>query len=134
MTDYEMLSILIEFASTIWTVFATYVSIVFAFLVVSYLVSSKLKPELISIVVALYTLVALWASWVLNRGSASLVALVAEMKRSIQDGTSSLGWHPAAATPDFLLAVIPVLVTLVALLAYIGSLVFFYYQRKNPAD
>lgn len=40
MTDYEMLSALNASISTLWTIFATYVSIVFAFLVAGYLTAS----------------------------------------------------------------------------------------------
>lgn len=129
-----MLSVFMEIVNAIWTVFATYVSVVFAFLVVSYMVAGKLKPAIVSIIVALYTLVALWATWALNRGAASLTALVSEMKRNIAAGASSLSWHPATHTPDFLLTMIPVIVTFVVLLAYAGSLIFFCYQRRNPAD
>ena len=117
-----------------WGVFATYVSIIFAFLVASYIASSKLRPAIVSIVITLFTLVALWATWALNRGSVSAMAVVKEVKRGVQDGTSSLGWHPITGMPDSLLDIIPVIVTSVALLAYFGSLVFFFYQRKHPAD
>jgi hypothetical protein len=40
MTDYAIVSVLNEFVSTTWSIFATYVSIVFAFLVASYRASS----------------------------------------------------------------------------------------------
>jgi hypothetical protein len=39
--DYEMLNMTEQFVNTTWTIFATYVSIVFAFLVASYLVADK---------------------------------------------------------------------------------------------
>ena len=44
MTDYELLTILIEFFNIVWTIFATFVSIVFAFIVASHLVARKLTP------------------------------------------------------------------------------------------
>ena len=130
MTDFEMITVFMELVSTLWTVFATYVSIVFAFLVVSFMASGKLRSGLVSIVIFLYSLVSLWALWAMNRGSVSLVGAAREMKRQIQDGSSSLGWHPAANTPEFVLAIIPFVVTLVGLLAYGGSLLFFFYQRR----
>jgi len=57
MTDHELLSTFIEFTNTLWTIFATYVSIVFAFLVAAYLVSSRLTPKVVSLVITLYSLV-----------------------------------------------------------------------------
>ena len=54
MTDYELLNIFIEFTNTVWTIFATYVSIVFAFIVAAYLVSSRLTPKVVSLVLYLY--------------------------------------------------------------------------------
>jgi hypothetical protein len=132
-TDFEMVSVFTDLVSTLWTVFATYVSIIFAFLVVSYLASRTLQPVIVAIIVSLYTLVAAWAIWALNRSATLLVAVAGEMKRNVADGSSALDWHPAAQSPDFLIAVVPALVTIIALLAYFGSLFFFYYERKYPA-
>lgn len=133
MTDSELLSAFMAAVETLWLIFSTYVSIVFAFLVVSYLVANKLQTSLAAIVVALYTLVALWSSWALSRGSMSVTAVASQMKARAGDGTSAIGWHPAANTPDILMSAIPPLITLIAVLTYIGSIFFFYIQRKNPS-
>ena len=42
MSDFEMLSALTESINTLWTIFSIYVSIVFAFLVASYLAAGRL--------------------------------------------------------------------------------------------
>lgn len=133
MTDSELLSAFMVAVETLWLIFSTYVSIVFAFLVVSYLVANRLQRSLAAISVALYTLVALWSAWALSRSSMSVTAVAAEMKARAQDGTSSIDWHPAANTPDVLISAIPLLITLIAVLAYIGSVFFFYIQRKSPS-
>jgi len=132
MTDSELLSAFMAAVESLWLIFSTYVSIVFAFLVVSYLVANKLQKSLSAIVVALYTLVALWSTWALSRGSMSVTAVAGEMKARTQQGTFSIDWHPAANTPDILISAIPLLITSIAVLAYIGSIFFFYIQRKNP--
>ena len=131
MSDYELLDVFMMAVETLWIIFSTYVSIVFAFLVVSFLVAGKLQRSLAVIVIALYTLVVAWAVWAMSRGSASVAAIAGQMKLHAQDGSSSLGWHPAANTPDFVIWAIPVVITLIAFLAYIGSLFFFYIQRQN---
>ena len=133
MTDYELVSLLIEFINTTWVIFATYVSIVFAFLVAGYFVSEKLAPKMISLVVSLYTLVALWSVFALNRNVVAIGAAADEIKRVLLEGDSTLDWVPVAATPDFLTPVIPILVTGLAIVAYAGSIFFFFYQRKNAS-
>ena len=134
MTDFELLTILIEFINTTWMIFATYVSIVFAFLIVGYLVAKKLTPKIISLVITLYTLVALWSVFALNRNVVSIGAAAAEINRAVQEGDSSLGWVPASAALDFMAPVIPVLVTGLAIVAYIGSILFFFYQRRSDTS
>ena len=134
MTDYELLSILAEFINATWMVFATYVSIVFAFLVAGYLVSNRLTKRMISIVITIYTLVALWSLWGLNRNIATVTAIVAEIKRAVREDGSSLGWVPAVGTPDFLFPIVPILVTMLAVVAYAGSIAFFFHQRKFRAS
>jgi hypothetical protein len=124
-----MLSMTESFVNTTWTIFATYVSIVFAFLITSYLVADKLVARIVWVVIALYTLVSLWALWGLNRTSVSLAASMAEIKRMVQEADSSLGWWPPASTPDFAISAIPAVITAIAVLAYIGSVVFFFHQR-----
>ena len=130
MTDYEMFSGLTESINTLWTIFTAYVSIVFAFLVASYLVAKKLASQMVSLVVALYTLVALWALFGLNRTSLTITALTAEIKRAVLESESSLGWHPAVATPDVVFVALPAAISFVAIIAYVGSIVFFFHQRK----
>jgi hypothetical protein len=131
MTDYEFLSVFMASVETLWIVFSTFVSIVFAFLVVSYLVAARLDAPLAAIVMTLYTLVMLWATWALSRASASVTAIAGEIKASVQQGSTSLGWHPAANTPDLVAAAIPTVITSIAVLTYIGSIFFFYLQRRQ---
>ena len=133
MTDYELVSVLIEFINTTWAIFATYVSIVFAFLVAGYFVANKLAPKMILVVVTLYTLVALWSVFALNRNVVAIGAAAEEIRRAVQEGNSTLSWVPAATTPEFLAPVVPFMVTGLAIVAYVGSIFFFFYQRKSDS-
>ncbi len=130
MTDYELLTIFIEFVNTTWTIFATYVSIVFAFIVASHLVARQLTSRVVSLVITLYSLVAVWSVWGISMNAISISATVGEMKRRLLEGGSSLGWLPIVETPDFMRSIIPFLITLLALVVYVGSIVFFFYQRR----
>ena len=130
MTDFEMISVTFEMINTLWTIFGIYVSIVFAFLVVSYLAASQLASRLVAIVITLYTLVALWSFWGLNRSAATLSSAIAEIQRAVTEDRSTLAWYPGASIPEFMLTVIPLLVTAIAVIAYAGSIAFFFHQRK----
>ncbi len=134
MTDFELLSVFIEFINTTWTIFATYVSIVFAFLVAGYLVANALSAKIVSLVVTLYSLVAFWSVWALNRNVTAISATSRKMKEGILSGESSLDWFPMALAPEYLYVALPVLVTLIAVVAYAGSIFFFFYQRKSDSQ
>ena len=131
MTDYELLSTFIEFINTTWLIFTTYVSIVFAFLAVGYLISSRLTPKMVSLVVTLYSLVAVWSIFALSQNVQAISAAQGEIKRVVQESGSTLGWVPIASVPNFMNSAVPILVTSIAIVAYLGSVFFFFYQRKN---
>jgi len=99
MTDYELLTILVEFINIVWTIFATYVSIVFAFIVASHLVAKKLTPRVVSLVITLYTLVALWSVWGISMNAFAISATGGELKRRSVEDSSSLGWLPILKCP-----------------------------------
>ncbi len=130
MTDYELLSIFIEFTNTVWTIFATYVSIVFAFIIAAYLVSSRLTSNVVALVLSLYSLVSFWSIWAISQNAYAIAASVGEMKRVAQESNSSLGWVPQTAIPDFMIPILPILITSLAFVVYAGSIVFFFYQRR----
>ena len=134
MTDYEMISVTVEIVNTLWAIFGIYVSIVFAFLIVSYLAASQLASRLVTIVITLYTLVALWSFWGLNRTAVTLGSAIAEIQQAVAEGRSSLAWYPGVSIPEFMLTVIPLLVTAIAVIAYIGSIAFFFHQRKATSS
>ena len=129
MTEYEVVSALTATLDLLWTIFATYVSIVFAFLVASYLVAHKLVSGIVWLVLTLYTVVSAWAIFGLSRTSATVVGLVFEIKRMALEPGSTLGWHTVVSTPDIAFPFISFVTTSVGVIAYVGSIVFFFYQR-----
>jgi hypothetical protein len=130
MTDYELVSTLNETLSILWLIFSTYVSIVFAFLVASYLVANKLMPKIVPLLLFIYSLVAFWAISGLYRTGLGVIGIVGEIKRGVLESTSSLSWHSSMSMSDSLLDYMPVIVTSIPTLAFIGSILFFFHQRK----
>ena len=131
MTDYELLTVTIEFINIVWAIFATYVSIVFAFIVASHLVAKKLTPRVVSLVITLYTLVAVWAVWGISMNVFAISATGAEMKRRLVEESSSLGWLPMLEMPDIMRSTIPFLITLLGIVVYAGSIIFFFNKRRE---
>lgn len=134
MTEHELITIFIEFVNTTWTIFGTYVSIVFAFIVASYLAAGRLSSIVVWLVITLYTLVAAWSVWGISMNATAISATVGEMKRRSLDESSSLDWLPILGLPDYMLPVIPILITSLAAVVYIGSIVFFFYQRRYASE
>jgi hypothetical protein len=132
MTDYEFIATFTEFVNTTWTIFGIYVSIVFAFIVASYFAASKLTSIVVSLVITLYTLVVVWSVWGISMNAIAISATVGEMRRRlVVDESFTLGWLPILGIPEFLLPVIPILITSLAVVVYTGSIVFFFYQRRT---
>ena len=130
MTDYELLTVTIEFINIVWAIFATYVSIVFAFIVASHLVAKKLTPRVVSLVITLYTLVAVWAVWGISMNAFAISATSGELKRRLVEDGSSLGWLPLLEMSDSVRSTVPFLITLLVVVVYVGSIIFFFYQRQ----
>ena len=130
MTDYEMFEALTETISNLWTIFAVYVSIVFAFLVAGHLAARQLTARIVVLVISLYTLVAMWTLYGLNRTAATIAAVSAEIQRTVLESGSSLGWLPVMAASDTTIAAFPLVILGIGLAIYIGSMVFFFNEQK----
>ena len=131
MTDYELVSAMTGSLNLVWTIFATYVSIVFAFLVASYLIARKLAVGMVWLVLTLYSVVSLWAMFGLNRTTSTIIGLASEIKRVALEPGSTLGWHTAASTPEIVLSIVVAVNGSVGIIAYIGSIVFFFHRRYS---
>jgi hypothetical protein len=135
MTDFELLSVFVDFTNMVWMIFASYVSIVFAFIVAAYLVANTLTAPVVKLVISLYSAVSVWSVWALRQNTSAISATVQEMKRVVAEGGSSLNWVPQLGIPDAMIPIVPWLITILAIFVYVGSIVFFFYQRKTgPAN
>ena len=131
MTDYELYSAFADTWSVIWLIFATYLTVTFAFLVAGYLVSKKLKSSMVALIVGLYSLVALWCTFGINRWVTTAAQMTREIQRAVAAGESTLGWTTMATTPQFVTGAIPVVLLVITVGAYAGSVVFFVHQRRT---
>ncbi len=130
MTDYEMIYIFQENLNLIFTVLMSYVSIVSAFLVVGHLISAKLNVAMVSVVTGLFTLVSITMTFLMNRLTTTFIGIGGEMRKSVDEGTSSLGWHNITYEPEFLAQGAMVALTSLLILTYVGAIIFFFHQRR----
>ena len=128
MTDYEMFYVFQENLNLIFTILMNYISIVFAFLVVGYLVSARLNTSMISIIIGLFTLVSFVMTFALNRTAQTILDIGEEIRNAVHNGTSSLGWHNIT-DPEILIQGPMITFTSIMILAYIGAVIFFFHQR-----
>ena len=122
MTDFEITYMTNEYVNTLLTTFISYVSIVFAFLIAAYLVAPRLDRAMSIIVLLLYTLATFYL--------VLAVRYLASSVQVIQTGVSPVVDRPALV-PLLALNLPNKLELAVMVLAYIGSIAFFFQQRKR---
>ena len=133
MTEYEMASLLIGWTNSTEGLLQTFIGLLFAFLIASYLVSSKLTGPMVVIVIGLFTAIEIsyiLSFWGSASDMASLAVKITEIKTA---GSPHLDWifmNAEAGTFKTLYAV----QTAIMALSYLGALVFFFYTRHHPRE
>ena len=130
MSDYESLALVYSQVTLILTELTIFISIVFSFLVVSYLVAQKLTRSMAAVLVTLFTIVVLISTAIFLRTSTGLVAFVAHLREAVAAGTSGLDWHPLMTSSGGSLTTLNYLTPSLFVLTYIVALVFFFQQRR----
>ena len=130
MSDYESLALVYSQISIILTELTIFISIVFSFLVVGYLVAHKLTRSMAAVLVTLFTMVVILSTAIFLRTSTGLLAFVAHLREAVAAGTSGLGWHPLMTSSGGSLTTLNYLTPSLFVLTYIGALVFFFQQRR----
>ena len=129
MTGYELVYLLGDQTSLLFTIFATYTTIIFAFVGAGYLFASKLTRGMASILVILYSSAAAFCCLIEYRLVVMLGAVFEHMRPKAAGGTSGLDWFPFWVFDDTQWSVPPLLFG-AFVLAYLGGLVFFFHQRR----
>ena len=128
MTDYEMVYLLNDQSALFFTIFATYITIVFAFLGAGYLFASKLSGSMVTILIVLFSLAAAFCALISYRQMAILGGLFGLMRAAGPAGAPRLTWFPFDAF-DATQWSVPYVFFGMYGLAYLGALVFFFNQR-----
>lgn len=134
MTDYEMYSAFSTSINMVGNNLFHFVIIVSGFLVISYCVAANLKSSMVGILVTLYTLAAGYFMLVVNRESMVAKGISEVIRTAVEENRSSLGWHPLVRDSESFFYGLTLSLTLLMIVAYIGTLVFFFHQRKIGMD
>lgn len=128
MTEYEMAYLYSEMQLGIVAQWSLYVSVMSAFLIMSFLAAHRLSRAMSALAITLFS----WFWYVLlmlgYREYASFVGLMAEMKKFKEAG-KGLYWHSATQTPEILLKVIPSAWIAFQLIFYAAAVGFFFHCR-----
>lgn len=131
MTDYEMAYLFNDNINILITLLMSFSSVVFAFLVAGNIVAHKLKSSMVLLVIALFTIASSILIFLMNRFGNQFANIATLMREAVENGSSSLGWHPITYEPAVLPLFLMVTFQTLMILLYIGALIFFFHQRRE---
>lgn len=132
MTEYEAISLFNEIFSNLVQVLFGYISILSAFLVMSYFAADKLNKVLAAIVITLFTLFAIMLVIQFNFLRIDLLNIY-EVILNIQS-SSSEGNVWFGNTPLWMVNIQTIVQNLITIGGYFGCLAFFYYQKATSKN
>ena len=129
MSEYELVSLVIQFTNTSIQLILAYSSILFAFLVMSYLTAHKLNRVLATCVLVLFSLVCYLLIFQIYHVRNDLGHLLTYLLNQQLEGVKELPWfgHNAAWGAR----VVSVLHYLVMVGGYTACIGYFFYQRNR---
>ncbi len=132
MSDYEMFSTFSEIITMMNTVLMDYVAILFAFLVAAFFVASKLKKNMILVIVSLYSVFVAYKLYESIMWALDLGRLQGAMAAALDQGDSNLNWLGFAIYGSDGFSVLGTWLNPgIMVFGYIASLIFFFHQRHQ---
>jgi hypothetical protein len=132
MNEADLIATFHGYLAAIDTLFFGYVSVLSAFLIMSYLVADKLTAILTTIVLALFTAVCgvlITRLSFLRNDFESLYSYIIQQKAS---GNIDLSWF--GMNPELGTQILTYLVFVVTVGGYLGCIAFFFFQRNAHSD
>lgn len=131
MSEYEQTSLFFQIVGVGNGTMANYMTLLFGWLVTSYLAAHRLDRVMMWIAVTLYSMFALGFCNEIYQVYSDFARLGLQLADIGQSPNSDLGWFgPVATSPDAL-NLIPEFIRGMTLLAYVGSIVFFFRARRS---
>ena len=132
MTEYEAYDTLMSLASQTYELMFGFFSLVFAFIVMSHMAARKLSVQLVSVIIAIYSLAMLVIILSFYALNVDLDSLYSYMLMQKQNGTYDLSWFGSNSP------IVPKTLTMLQVLlgvgGYFGSMFFFFHSRTNDSS
>lgn len=132
MTEYEAYDALMSLAASSFDLMFGYFSLVFAFLVMSYMAARRLSRELVAVVIGLYTLASLVITLNFYALNVDLDNLYVYMMERKQSGEYDLRWF--GDNPLWVPMSLTIMQVLLGLGGYVASLYFFFHARRRKDE
>lgn len=130
MTEYELVETFYTIAELSDQLILSFTTLLFAFLIASYLVSSRLDSRMVMVVIALYSFMALRYVLVYFNVSDDLVTLSMTINNLRLDPKSSLDWFEIGGGMSYMI----IGTTAAMFLSFLGSVYFFFYTRRRDGN
>ena len=131
MSDYEVATLFVDYFTAVQSRLIDYVSVIAAFVVAGYLLAAKLRLSMAIILVAIFTAYSIDSILVIFHINSDLAGLQSIMASRIASGESDLVFHSGAREVGGSGGgVFGPLRLFAAIGAYLGAVVFFFYQRR----
>ena len=126
MTEFETYSMFNQAFESSELLIERFLTLLFGFLIASYLVSAKLDRLMAAIVLSLYSVMALRYALVFLNASDDVIALAAELRTLAANPGSSISYLEIGPLHIFLPVVFAVMIA-----SYFASIVFFFRAQSS---
>lgn len=130
MTDLDLISLYHESVTLQNDILTSYIYVVFAFLVASYMVAHKLKSLMVILVIAVFTSISVFFLLELYFLRMDMLVLSSEMALRVSNNEFSLPGL-GMTLPDDSLNIFEFSKHFSTIGSYFGALIFFFYQRSH---
>ena len=132
MSEYEAYDLLMSLASQTYQLMFGFFSLVFAFIVMSHMAARKISRQLVSVIIALYSMAMLVIVLNFYALNTDLDNLYLYMMAQKQSGAYDLSWF--GANSPILPKSLTMLQVLLGIGGYFGSIFFFFHSRKSKSS
>ena len=130
MSEFELISLYDESGALLGAQVDTYLTILFAFVVVGYLVADKLTKTMMYVAVGLFTEATFLVGFAMYRTCRDLVNLAGEIRAAGQGADSALAFHTLASEPVLIMASVPWMFMVLLGAAY-GAVIFLFFHVRS---
>ena len=134
MTDYEIVSLFHEVVTGVNASLANFLTVLLAMLVASHMAAHKLDRAAAGVVLAVYSTFSLGMVNEIHAGYRDFAAIGAEMVRIGGLPGSTIAWHPTVANGGAGLELLPRIIAVMLVGAWISSIWFFFHARRRSGS